>query len=64
MVHNLKVAASEHPIKSVTVFKTAKAEIVRTFSLELEVGLSSFFELSVSSLSALTFWLAGRSKQS
>ena len=31
--------ANEYPIKSVTVFKSNKAEVVRTFKLSLEVGL-------------------------
>ena len=30
--------ASEHPIKSVTVFKSSKAEVVRTFTLNLKVS--------------------------
>jgi hypothetical protein len=31
--------ANEHPIKSVTVFKSNKAEVVRTFKVSLEVSL-------------------------
>ena len=33
----LELNASEHPIKAVTVFSSKKAEIVRSFSVELEV---------------------------
>lgn len=35
---SMKVNANEHPIKSVTIFKSGKAEIVRTFSLSLQAG--------------------------
>ena len=35
------IDASEFPIKSVTVFKSNKAEVVRTFTLQLEVRLIS-----------------------
>lgn len=31
------IQAAEHPIKSVTVFKSSKAEVVRTFNLSLQV---------------------------
>ena len=31
--------ANEYPIKSVTIFKSNKAEVVRTFKVSLEVGL-------------------------
>lgn len=33
----IELDASEHPIKSVTVFSSCKAEVVRTFAVELEV---------------------------
>ena len=33
----LELNAPEHPIKAVTVFSSKKAEIVRSFSVELEV---------------------------
>jgi len=39
----MKILAAEHPIKSVTVFKSSKAEIVRTFALELKVSFGSVF---------------------
>ncbi|KDQ59010.1 hypothetical protein JAAARDRAFT_128083 [Jaapia argillacea MUCL 33604] len=38
MDHTMKLQASEHPIKSVTVFKSSKAEVVRTFVHDLEAG--------------------------
>jgi|HubBroStandDraft_1064217.scaffolds.fasta_scaffold2644448_1 hypothetical protein len=38
MISTLKLSAAEHPIKSVTVFKS-KAEVVRTFALELKVSI-------------------------
>ncbi|KDQ59014.1 hypothetical protein JAAARDRAFT_127570 [Jaapia argillacea MUCL 33604] len=38
MDHTTKLQASEHPIKSVTVFKSSKAEVVRTFVHDLEAG--------------------------
>lgn len=36
----IELDASEHPIKSVTVFSSCKAEVVRTFAVELEVRTS------------------------
>lgn len=33
----VELDASEHPVKSVTVFSSSKAEVVRTFTVELEV---------------------------
>ncbi|EIN04009.1 hypothetical protein PUNSTDRAFT_108850 [Punctularia strigosozonata HHB-11173 SS5] len=38
MVQGLVLNAADHPIKSVTIFKTSKAEVVRTFKLDLKVG--------------------------
>lgn len=35
---NITLDANEHPIKSVTVFKSNKAEVVRTFKVSLEGG--------------------------
>lgn len=35
----IKLDANEHPIKSVTVFKSKKAEVVRIFKVSLEVSL-------------------------
>ena len=32
-----KLDASEHPIKSVTIFQSARAEVVREFAIELQV---------------------------
>ncbi|KAI0045246.1 hypothetical protein FA95DRAFT_1543906 [Auriscalpium vulgare] len=34
----MRVDASEHPVRSVTIFKSWKAEIVRVFKLSLEAG--------------------------
>jgi hypothetical protein len=39
MVSVVSLDANEYPIKSVTVFKSNKAEVVRTFKVSLEVGL-------------------------
>jgi hypothetical protein len=39
MASIIKLDANEHPIKSVTVFKTNKAEVVRIFKVSLEVSL-------------------------
>ncbi|KDQ59015.1 hypothetical protein JAAARDRAFT_192573, partial [Jaapia argillacea MUCL 33604] len=38
MTHSTKLHASDHPIKSVTVFKSGKAEVVRTFTQDLQAG--------------------------
>jgi hypothetical protein len=38
MVHTLEISAADHAIKSVTVFKSSKAEVVRTLSLDLVVN--------------------------
>ncbi|KAJ7199003.1 hypothetical protein GGX14DRAFT_664691 [Mycena pura] len=38
MASSLKVSAREHPIKAVTVYKSHRAEVVRTFSLDLQPG--------------------------
>jgi len=40
MASIIKIDANEHPIKSVTVFKTNKAEVVRIFKVSLEVSPS------------------------
>jgi hypothetical protein len=37
MTHTHALYASEHPIKSVTIFKSRRAEVVRTFNVELNV---------------------------
>jgi hypothetical protein len=37
----LKLKAVDHPVKSVTIFKSRTAEVVRTFSLELQVSHTS-----------------------
>jgi hypothetical protein len=34
-----KISASDHSIKSVTVFKSSKAEVTRTCSLDLKVSM-------------------------
>lgn len=34
---NIELSALSHPIKSVTVFKSSKAEVNRSFSLDLKV---------------------------
>jgi hypothetical protein len=51
MSSTLKILAAEHPIKSVTVFKSSKAEIVRTFALDLTVRFTSFLLLCMLKLS-------------
>lgn len=33
----IELDALDHPIKAVTVFSSSKAEVVRTFTVELEV---------------------------
>jgi hypothetical protein len=38
MASIIKLDANEHCIKSVTIFKSNKAEVVRTFELSLEVS--------------------------
>ncbi|TFK61692.1 hypothetical protein BDN72DRAFT_863410 [Pluteus cervinus] len=38
MENTIQVAAADHPIKSVTVFKSEKGEVVRTFNLDLKAG--------------------------
>ncbi|KAF9525788.1 hypothetical protein CPB83DRAFT_858888 [Crepidotus variabilis] len=38
MTASFSLKASDHPIKSVTVFKSSKAEVVRTFELDLQQG--------------------------
>ena len=40
MASIIRLDANEHPIKSVTVFKTNKAEVVRIFNVSLEVSPS------------------------
>lgn len=45
---SLKIEASEHPLASVTIFKSAKAEVVRTFKLSLGVSLSLLSALAIS----------------
>ncbi|KAF5379823.1 hypothetical protein D9615_005794 [Tricholomella constricta] len=37
-IPSLKINAPDHPIKSVTIFKSSKAEVVRQFTLNLKVG--------------------------
>ena len=39
MTSIIRLDANEHPIKSVTVFKSNKAEVVRIFELSLGVSL-------------------------
>jgi hypothetical protein len=36
MVQGLTIDAADHPIKAVTIFKTRKAEVVRTFNVDLK----------------------------
>ncbi|KDQ50394.1 hypothetical protein JAAARDRAFT_42021 [Jaapia argillacea MUCL 33604] len=38
MVSVTNIKASDHPVKAVTVFKSSKAEVLRTFSLDLQPG--------------------------
>jgi hypothetical protein len=40
MVSIINLDANEYPIKSVIVFKSNKAEVVRIFKVSLEVSLS------------------------
>jgi hypothetical protein len=39
MASIIRLDANKHPIKSVTVFKSNKAEVVRIFKVSLEVSL-------------------------
>ena len=41
MASIIKLNANEHPIKSVIVFKSNKAEVVRIFKVSLEVRTES-----------------------
>ena len=41
MVSIINLDANEYTIKSVTVFKSNKAEVVRIFNVSLEVSMSS-----------------------
>ena len=41
MVSIVDLDANEYPIKSVIVFKSNKAEVVRIFNISLEVSISS-----------------------
>ena len=43
MVSIIRLDANEHPIKSVTVFKSNRAEIVRAFKVSLEVSQYSVY---------------------
>ncbi|PPQ84015.1 hypothetical protein CVT25_000561 [Psilocybe cyanescens] len=61
MTSTFTIEASEHAIKSVTVFKSSKAEVVRSFSLDLKKGqnkieirgLSSFIDTQTIRVSGL-----------
>jgi hypothetical protein len=44
MTSIIKLDANEYPIKSVTVFKSNKAEILRVFNISLEVSVLMGFE--------------------
>ena len=44
MTSTIKLNAENYPIKSVTVFKSNKAEVVRVFDVSLQVG-RPYFEL-------------------
>jgi hypothetical protein len=46
----IKLDAKAHPIKSVTVFKSNKAEIVRIFNVSLEVGRDMYISKSLQHL--------------
>ena len=41
MTETHKISASDHPIQSVTVFKSSKAEVNRTFAVDLKVTIST-----------------------
>lgn len=56
----IQLKASEHSIKSVTVFKSSKAEVVRSFSLDLKVN--RIFRLSYARRDFLPFFQAGLTK--
>ncbi|TFK61460.1 hypothetical protein BDN72DRAFT_965157 [Pluteus cervinus] len=49
MENTIQIAAADHPIKSVTIFKSAKGEIVRTFDLDLKAGQN---KIEISGLSS------------
>lgn len=36
-IYSHKLKAEEHPVKSVTIFKSSTAEVVRTFTVDLQV---------------------------
>ena len=44
MASTFTISASDHPIKSVTVFKSSKAEVVRSFDISLKVRLSKCYK--------------------
>ncbi|KAH9008636.1 hypothetical protein EDB83DRAFT_2531580 [Lactarius deliciosus] len=53
MTPTIKLNADNYPIKSVTVFKSNKAEVVRVFDLSLQVRLSLPFDVERQTLSTL-----------
>lgn len=59
MASSLTISAPDHAIKSVTVFKSSKAEIVRTFALDLKVRK---FQHETLELSTDFFLQAGQTK--
>ena len=44
MASAFTISAANHPIKSVTVFKSSKAEVVRSFDISLKVRLSKYYK--------------------
>jgi hypothetical protein len=40
MTYTHIVNAADHPVKSVTIFKSSTAEVIRTFALDFKVCLS------------------------
>ena len=59
----LELNASEHPIKAVTVFSSKKAEIVRSFSVELEVRRFYYTTLNINDRVHKLTYPTGRPKR-
>ena len=58
MASTLTIQASEYPIKSVTIFKSSKAEVVRLFTLNLKVCPQfAIFRISLYQYQYMYLWL-------
>jgi hypothetical protein len=58
MTSIIELDANEHPIESVTIFKSKKAEVVRIFKVSLEVILCDLQRLNSRRMSY--FYFLGR----